>query len=185
MDAGADDRIGFVVSVAYPAGDLVLLVLAAMMLGGGRSDRLSLGLLAAGLLAFAVADGAFAYQSATGAFTSGGLADLGWILGFSLMALAPLTAERGDADAAPARRDAARASAVPYVAVLVAAVVVVWRRVEGGPPSAAEQVMVAVVVMLVLARQFATLRENSQLVEDLAERVGQTVGEQRPVWPAR
>ena len=169
VQAGADSRLALVVSVAYPAGDLVLLVLVALALLDRRGDPLTLGLVAAGLVSFAVADSAFAYLTATGSFASGEAVDLAWMAGFALLAVAPLTGE--GAQVAPVDAEAEPApSLLPYAAVLVAVVTVVWHRVENGRLEPGELLLVGVVLSLVMARQFATLRENAALLRVLAAR---------------
>jgi diguanylate cyclase (GGDEF)-like protein len=169
VDAADERPVAFAVSLAYPAGDLVLLVLTVLVLAQARADRWTLGLLGAGLVSFAVADGAFAYLTAVEAYSTGEAVDLGWMLGFALMALAPLAAGPDDADAVDTPAGAG-ATLLPYLPVLVAATVVTVREVQGAALQPAEQVLIAIVVALVLARQFATLRENRQLLQVLAAR---------------
>jgi diguanylate cyclase len=169
VEAGADHPLAFAVSVAYPASDLVVLVLVVLMLAAGRKDRLALLLLGAGLVSFVIADSAFAYLTATESFSSGEVVDLGWMAGFALLALAPLASRETTASA---EHDVTgrRPTLLPYVAVLVAALVLAFRRVTGSELEAAELLLMTAVVGLVLSRQFATLRENSQLVAVLAAR---------------
>lgn len=168
VDAGADDRLAFAVSVAHPIGDFVVLVLVVLMLARNRRDRLVLALLAGGLVAFVVADGAFAYLTAVGSFSSGEAVDLGWMVGFALLALAPLASvERTSSPEAPS---GSVPSLLPYGSVLLAVAVAAWRRNSGGALEPAEALLVAATVLLVLARQFTTLRQNSSLLGVLAAR---------------
>jgi diguanylate cyclase len=179
VEAGAEGRLGFAVSIAYPALDLVLVVLVVLSLAATRTDQLALGLLGAGLLAFTLADSGFAYQQAVGgSFTSGTLVDLGWIVGFALLAMAPLTATGDDAreqdtgsGLQPVRL--VPTSLLPYVAVLAGAALVAFRELNREQLASAERLLLACTVLLVLARQFTTLRENGSLLADLAHREAQ------------
>ncbi|HWG94214.1 MAG TPA: EAL domain-containing protein [Mycobacteriales bacterium] len=169
VDAGATDPLAFVVSLAYPAADLVVLVLVALALAHRRTDRAALGLLGAGALCIAVADGAFAVLAATGAFASGQGVDLLWLAGFGLLALAAVVADPGAADDA-ADPPLQAQSAVPYVAVVVAMVVMLARNLSGTTPEAPARALLALVVVLVLVRQFLHLRETRVLLGALAGR---------------
>jgi diguanylate cyclase (GGDEF)-like protein len=168
-DAAGDDPFPLVVSLAYPAGDLVVLILTVLILAGATTDRWALGLLGAGLASFALADGAFAYLTATEAFASGDVVDLGWMLGFALVALAAAATSE---QAAPQPSDTVvtRVSVLPYLPVVAAAVAVATRRLTGQELSGAERAVVAGALVLLLARQWVTLRENAQLAGDLAAR---------------
>jgi diguanylate cyclase (GGDEF)-like protein len=167
--AAGEDPLSLAVSLAYPAGDLVVLVLTVLMLTGASTDRWALGLLGAGLGAFALADGAFAYLTASGSFASGHVVDLGWMLGFVLITLAAAATSEQVAPP-PADADIALVSALPYVPVAVAAVAVAVRRLAGGELDAAERALVAGALLLLVARQWVTLRENAQLAGELAQR---------------
>jgi diguanylate cyclase len=172
VDAGGTDRLSFVVSLAYPAGDLVVLVLVGLALAGRRTDRAPLSLVGVGALSIAVADGAFAVLDASGSYASGQVVDLLWLTGFALLALAGALAEPGSADV-PRLPEHQAQSALPYVAVVLAMVVVVGRNVTGDLPEAPERALLLLVVTLVLVRQFLHLHETRALVAALARREAQ------------
>jgi two-component system cell cycle response regulator len=78
-----------VTDLAYPIGDLVLLLLViiGVALCGWRPGR-TLALLGAGFLAFIVTDSLFLYQISHNTYTAGTIIDLGWSVGPWLIALA-------------------------------------------------------------------------------------------------
>src|SRR5207237_8465026 len=77
---------------AYPVGDVI--IIAALLLAMRRAtpqQRGTMALLLAGLAAAAVADSSFAYLTASGVYTAtGNVTDAGWVIGYFLIALAPL-----------------------------------------------------------------------------------------------
>ncbi|MEA2405896.1 MAG: hypothetical protein QOE69_15 [Thermoleophilaceae bacterium] len=82
-------------NLAYPIGDLLLIAMVFGMfaLSGWRAERAWL-VLAAGLLASAVGDSIFVYQSAMGTYQEGTLLDVSWALSASLVAMAAWQRER-------------------------------------------------------------------------------------------
>jgi two-component system cell cycle response regulator len=89
-----------VTDLAYPIGDLVLLllVITGVALCGWKPGR-TLTLLGAGFLAFIVTDSLFLYQISNNTYTAGTIVDLGWSVGPWLIALAawqPATRVRVD-----------------------------------------------------------------------------------------
>ncbi len=96
----SDGRLSFVLSLAYPVGDVILGTLALLALARARShERAVLGILALGLAFLAAADSAYVYLVSVGEYTSADVASSGWVFGFLLVAAASL-AELTD----PARR---------------------------------------------------------------------------------
>jgi diguanylate cyclase len=168
------DQDGAVLAVglAYPAGDLVVVVLVLLTLAGRRSDRAALLLLGAGAALIAVADSAFALLQATGSFASGQVVDLLWMAGFALLALAPLAAEAPDADEEPSEPPSSH-TAVPYLAAALALLTMVARNLSGDVPEDEARALFAVVFVLVLVRQLLSARENGALLQALARREAQ------------
>jgi PAS domain S-box-containing protein len=80
------------IGLAYPVGDLITITVLALALRRARRSELgSLFLLLGGLAAAASADSAFAYLTASGAYgTLGSLLDAGWVIGYLMIALAPI-----------------------------------------------------------------------------------------------
>jgi diguanylate cyclase (GGDEF)-like protein len=111
-------------SIAYPVGDMVLLVaLGSVLLRGGfEGTRRSLHLIELGLIALVAADLVYGYISLHGTYRGGDPVDGLWLLGLALFAAAPTfqrdprapDTRRRDT-AAPARR--AHLTWLPYAAV--------------------------------------------------------------------
>ncbi len=171
LDVGRATRLAAALSLAYPLGDLVVITLVPLVIGRANAGRRAvLGLLAAGLTALAAADSAFVYLTSTGSYASGNLCDLGWVVGFALVALAAVLS--GAPGPAPDPDRACVPSwvrlALPYLPLLLAETVVTGQLLTGvGRVPGAEIVLGLGLVVLVLARQFLTLAENRRLLVEL------------------
>jgi hypothetical protein len=151
-----------VVAVAYPFGDIVIaffIVLAIRGMTGG--DRVSLWWLLGALLAMAVSDSAFTYMTAAGTYTSPGLLDTGWVVGYLGVGLAGLTAQPANA-AVPARVDERPTLAsliAPLIPVLTALTAAAVEIKLGDHLDRAAWVMAFALVVLVLVRQALAVLE--------------------------
>ena len=91
-DASDVSPAGQLIGLAYPVCDIVTITVLLMALR--RATRNQLGpmlLLLCGLASAALADSAFAYMTVNGAYTVlGSVLDAGWVVGYLLIALAPL-----------------------------------------------------------------------------------------------
>jgi hypothetical protein len=148
-----------------------MVVLAVLLLAHTRGDRTALNLVGLGVLAQAVADSTFAYLAATSSY-DGGSVDVGWVIAFLLLALAgtcpvdsPRPADRPPGTTPPS----VPVSVVPYIPV-AAFGVALGATFSGHPLTPDELLAVTVVVGTLLARQYATVRENTRLAADLAAR---------------
>ncbi|MGY1786835.1 diguanylate cyclase domain-containing protein [Geodermatophilus sp. SYSU D00698] len=162
---------------AYPVTDVVLVVLAVLLVTRTPGDRRPLNLVAAGVTALAVADSAFTYLSATGAY-DGGTADVGWTAAFALLAMAGLchTTLAGagpDGRTGGVRSTGTAASLLPYVPVAVALATALVRSLTGTPLSPGEMLAATGVIAALMVRQYVTVRENVRLAADLAAREAQ------------
>ena len=162
------------VSLAYPIGDLVLvLALTRIILGQPpRGLGHSLGILSAGLILFVVADVAFAHLSFNDAYAGGDWPDSLWMVAQVLMAVAPQyrywylqrRGTQGD-EAAPKLRTF---SPLPYVTVAASfalLAVVGWH--EAAYPLGGLMLGALGVTALVVSRQIAALKENLNLMKEL------------------
>lgn len=161
--AGADGRLAFGVSLAYPIADLITVTMTVLIVARAQAHRTALGLLGTGIVLMGIADSGFAYLTATGAYRSGNMVDLGWAAAFGVLA-------RAARSTTPAEPDEQRAVVpgrvrvwLPYVpSVLVGAI--------GGRqfmPSLHSGPMPAVGLLLVLTllvRQLIVLAENRRLL---------------------
>jgi len=167
-----EDSFGYVISLAYPLTDVSVLILTMLTLGRVASGRRSLLFVAMGFIALSVSDSLFATLQAAAHYT-GGASDLGWFVGFGLIALGALATDQPTAEVARASTETAEPtvpSFIPYVPFLAAFVVTVAMAIAGQGPNGAQLTFGAVLVLLLLARQYVTLRANLMLTSDLAAR---------------
>jgi hypothetical protein len=149
-----------VTTLAYPIGDLLLLLGVAGVVGlsGGRPGRTWL-LLGTGLAVWAASDTVFLHQAASGTYVEGTLVDAGWPIGMVLLALAawrPPTRSR-------VRAGDWSALLVPSVATLLAvAVLVVSALGEGRVVAIA---LAAGAVTCAVVRTFLAFREVRTLAD--------------------
>jgi diguanylate cyclase (GGDEF)-like protein len=166
------------ISLAYPASDVLSATIALMTLARARGGhRTTMSLIGAGLLMIAVADSAFAWFTARGAYAVGGLFDTGWTAGFLLIGLAalraarqPATTEEGTAEgvvAAPSRL----ALGLPYAPLLVSMPFAVVMQLRGEPIGPFLFCVGLTVIVAVLARQLLSMHANLTLSRQLQETV--------------
>ncbi len=85
----ATDDLPFLAGVLIPMLDVVLATVALILLRRSRGpDRLALGLVAAGFIVYTMTDLGYALRQAGGDFVFGTPLDLGWMVGYLLLALA-------------------------------------------------------------------------------------------------
>jgi hypothetical protein len=86
---GYDDLLTYLLSVGYPAGDLLLLAgLAWVLVRGVAGNRWSTWLLCGGVVVGLAADVHFGYQGIQGSFQAGGFSDAAYMLSWALFAWA-------------------------------------------------------------------------------------------------
>src|SRR5262245_30339243 len=89
--AGAPTWPAFVVAVGYPITDLVLVVMVVLLIAGyqGARPRLAqLGVLGLGLVGISVSDSIYTYLVTTGAVATPPIANVGFVAGPALIAVA-------------------------------------------------------------------------------------------------
>src|ERR687893_2174260 len=183
MQQGTQTMLAKAVATAYPLADIVLiacLVILALR-PGEHTLRTAIRLLALGLVLVVVADSNFAYLSLHDAYATGMLLDVGWSLGYMLVALGAFAArlaptgeaatttpdEPGDTSrsASPLAEQRVWSSLLPYVLVPAVGILVVYAwRTSAGSGSLALGVYLggAVLIGLVLLRQVLTIVENAR-----------------------
>ncbi len=147
-----------VVALAYPIGDLLLLVFTIGALGitGWRPGRVWL-LIAASMLLSAIVDSIYAYQTAIGTWTLGTWMECLWPAAAVLLAVAAWTPwprlERR-------RIEDWRLVLVPALSLLAALGVLVFGNLANEQLTPAAVSLAAVTVLAVCARLMVTVREN-------------------------
>ncbi|MEX0801223.1 MAG: hypothetical protein WD379_08400 [Dehalococcoidia bacterium] len=159
------------VSLFYPLADLAVVFAAFVLVArAGRRFALAFGLLAAGYVATAFADSAYAYLTEAG-YSTGSYADIGWVAGYTLLSLAALAALDPMAGLEPNRHGEASPAAfwpslLPYVAMLPLAVLLL----EGVSSDTVDPTLTAgflAVASLVVVRQIVANYENVWLNREL------------------
>src|SRR5215208_5105085 len=186
MQQGTETTLAKAVSSAYPLAGIVLITcLIILALRPGEYTLLpAVRLLALGLILIVVADSNFAYWSLHEAYATGTLPDVGWSLGYMLVALGAFAArlaptgeaatpdEPGDLPHTPSLLAEQRVwpSLLPYVLAPAVGILAIyaWRN-SAGSGSLALGVYVggAVLICLVLLRQVLTIVENARLYNRL------------------
>ncbi|MGY4712649.1 putative bifunctional diguanylate cyclase/phosphodiesterase [Mycolicibacterium sp. CBM1] len=167
--AGAASRFEFVLLMAYPVWDVVLVTTALVVIASaGPAQRPTMTLVTLGLTAMALADSGYAYLSARGEYFSGNIVDIGWVAGLLLLTVAAVAAREAGADDGATDELPGWASVwVPYAPLMVALVVVAAK-----PPEVASSPMFPLGVLLlvaVLLRQALAVSENRRLLSQIAE----------------
>ncbi len=159
--------------VLIPVIDIVLVTVAWLLFL--RSDRRhlpSLALVAAGFALFAVSDISAAVRRSAGDFTIGTVIDLGWILGYVLLAVAvrwPVTS----AEAPPVvvrRRSPIAGTLLMFAVFFLAGSLTLYGSSDGrvGAPVA---VLLGGVLIAITVRQVLLLTDNERLRTSLEQRV--------------
>lgn len=173
VEAGNPSTPAFLVAIAYPLTDLVLLVIV-LVLAADRKVVLKpqLHLLGLGLVGLAASDSAFAYLVSIQAPEVPPLANAGFVVGPALIALAALVPPMPHA----APRHIARAwqwayLLMPYLPLLVCSAIVLRRTLIGdlAPADAVEIGCGFTVFVAVMLRQLTTIVENARLAAMLRE----------------
>ena len=164
--------------LAYPVGDLVLLGAFLLILynPSKKQGALPIFLLAGSLLAVIITDCIYTYKSLLGTYMSGGLLDLGWVVGSLLTGLAGVSQwvagrsiyinEKGTLVDVIRNRLRTIQPYTPYV--WLAAVVILLISGEMGYTPLAMGFLpfslgVIGIIVLVIIRQIITLSENNKL----------------------
>ena len=185
MQQGTETTLAKAVSTAYPLADIVLIACLVILASRPGEHALlpAVRLLALGLILIVIADSNFAYWSLHDAYATGTFPDVGWALGYMLVALGAFAArlapteeatsdEPGDTPdaASPLVEQRVWPSLLPYVLVPAVGVLVVYAwRTSGGSSSLATGVYIggAVLIGLVLLRQLFIFVENAWLYNHL------------------
>jgi diguanylate cyclase (GGDEF)-like protein len=171
---GGDGALTEALALAYPVGDVILVLGAARVLMRRRSGgegRAALWLLAGGAMLLAIADVAYARLELSHSYTAGTLPDAIWVLALLAIALAAFS-ERNPARVEPQYQEsddiAQPVSKLPYLAVLVGLALVLnetSRDVRG--PLAVLVLGALGLTVIVVVRQVTVLHDNEHLVHEL------------------
>lgn len=169
-EAGAATRLEVVLLIAYPAADLVILTVAAVVVFNARSgQRLTMTLMGLGVVAMALADTGYAYLSAQKEYVAGNGIDIVWVAGLLILTLAAAEGQQAGFEDRPRDEPPGWASFwFPY-APLIAAVAVVATQPTSVFASTPVLPVAALLVVCVLARQALAVNENRRLLAKVAD----------------
>jgi diguanylate cyclase (GGDEF)-like protein/PAS domain S-box-containing protein len=163
LSESGSDLASRVVTVAYPAGDILIgavLLLAIRQATDETQGRLML--LLGGLAANALADSAFVYAKVTGPYAL--VLDSGWVIGYLMLALAALwpsgTADRTAED----KPIDLWQLALPWFAVLAGGLSAVVAAILFRPMDVFATVLAGAVIALLMASQVMAHRESLLLL---------------------
>jgi diguanylate cyclase (GGDEF)-like protein/PAS domain S-box-containing protein len=163
--SGSDTQLtSRLVSVAYPVGDILVgtvLLLAIRRATDETQGRLLL--LLGGLAANALADSAFIYANATGAFAY--VLDSGWVIGYLMMALAALWPSGVSDQTTEQKPIDIWQLTLPWFAVLTGGLsAVVVAAAQGRPMDVFATVLAGAVIVLLMASQVMAHQESLALL---------------------
>jgi PAS domain S-box-containing protein len=154
------------IGLAYPVGDIITITVLILALRRARPSEVGrMLLLLGGLASNALADSAFAYLTANGSYNAiGSVLDAGWVIGFLMIALAPLwpSAEAQKAGAEGPMDLWQRA--LPWVAVLAAAVTAIRLATTNQSLDRFSTVLAGGIVVLLVASQVLSHRDSLSLL---------------------
>ena len=167
------------VSLAYPVSDIVIASLVVILATRpGTQNRMSLGLVLIGMLAFALADSSFAYLTTVKSYGIGNVLDTGWVVGYFLIALGALRALSHPTEPTSERSHPTVWTILgPYLPTTMAGGVFVWRVATHQPLRAVAALAGLGVVLVMSVRQVLVLFDNLALTRQLEARIEERTAE--------
>lgn len=152
--------LGGLIAVAYPVGDVVVLVLVVMTVRSmwGRAGA-GLWAVLAGLVCMAVSDTVYAYLTEVRSYASGGVVDAGWIAAYLAIGAGAFVSDAaapvGAAPEPGVDRPVALGSVVaPYLLLLPAMVAVAVSQLRHTAMGRGQWFLTCALLVLVLCRQW-------------------------------
>lgn len=158
-----------VLDLAYPVSDIVIgTVLILAIRRAPEQQRGRMALLLVGVASYSVADSAFAYLTAQGAFgTVGNVIDTGWFTGFLLIGLAAIYPETEPKPAAKQAPLDLWQLALPWMTLLTAAGGDFYTAVSGHEGSVFQISLTALLAVLLTVNMIFERREFLEMLNDI------------------
>ena len=177
---GTGSAFSQAVSLAYPAGDVVIATLVVSSLARTRRFRGNpLVLLGVGLLAMAVSDSVYAWLTQAGTYRTGNPVDIGWVVAYALIGLAALGPDTVSADVAVPSDGSVFWVMLPYVVSGTAFGVLLFAIVADRAEDATVEACAALLCAVVIGRQLLTLVDNGRLHARLRDKVSELGARER------
>jgi two-component system, cell cycle response regulator len=159
--AGGQSTLQMAFSLAYPVGDVILIVGVASLLlrGAADSTRRALWLVTAALCLFVIGDSMYAYVTLHGVFASSDALNLTYAIAFILFILAARCQGPADAKVSEFIKPPPRVSWMPYTAVAAGFAVLLASELSGTPGTLVIALAATALAILVSARQLVGQRE--------------------------
>ncbi|MCH1865969.1 ATP-binding protein [Nocardioides sp. CFH 31398] len=174
LSASPESGVARATTLLIPVLDVLLGTVATVLFLGARSvDRAVMALIAAGSVSYVLSDLHYAVVFARGGYAFGSGADLGWILGYGLLATAAILAPDASDDRQVPLMSAShevRDTAVVYVALLSAGVVQVLVPVPAEVRNG-QALLWLVLIIAASSRQILLGWENAALRRGLQRQV--------------
>ncbi len=184
MLQGSETLVGQLVGAAYPFCDLVLFFCLLLLWGRAQETALRpvVVLFSLGLGSILVIDTAFAYGNLHGTYATGGVVDVGWPLGYMLLALATRAARQALAHAERAGHTPPLTASAPtpplwrallpyaFLPAVGALVVSTGHLRDATPLERGVWIGAGVLGAVVVLRQVVALLETRQLYRQVEER---------------
>jgi two-component system cell cycle response regulator len=158
--AGGQSTLQMAFSLAYPVGDVILIVGVASLLLRGVTDstRRPLWLVTGALCLFVIGDSLYAYVTLHGSFTSSDSLNITYAIAFALFILAARCQRPADA-AVPQLVQPRRISWIPYTAVAAGFAVLLVSELSGTAGTMVILLAATALAVLVSTRQLLGQRE--------------------------
>lgn len=164
-------KLGGIVAVAYPVGDLVMATLAVVVIrAADGAERFDLWCVLAGIVAMALADSTYTYLVEVGRYQVGNPVDVGWVLAYLLLAAGGYCASRNHRTDVLWRPASSAATSVAFVPILCALIVAGLEALFDHKLTWTDWIMAVVVVLVTLARQALNLFDESFRNDDWEDR---------------
>jgi two-component system sensor histidine kinase/response regulator len=154
------------IGLAYPVGDIVIITVLVLALRRARWTELGrMLLLLCGVAANSVADSAFAYLTANGTYGAvGSLLDSGWVIGYLMIALAPLWPTTGTKATESEGPIPLWQLALPWMAVLAAGITAIRLASTDQPLDRFSTVLAGSIGILLVGSQVVSHRDSLSLL---------------------
>lgn len=154
-------KLGGIVAVAYPVGDLVMATLAVVVIrAAGGGNRFDLWCVLGGVVAMALADTTYTYLSEVGHYRVGNPVDVGWVLGYLLLAAGGYCASHNHRTDPLWTPPSSLSTSLAFVPVLCALVVAGLETLVDHKLTWTDWAMAVAVVCLTLTRQALNLLDE-------------------------